>query len=72
MHKLVALAFATLAAAPMAVPALPALAVDTSIAEKCGPDGPEAYKRPGGYCEQIGANESNAAKGTDYKWPDAS
>lgn len=20
----------------------------------CGPDGPEAYKRPGGYCEQVG------------------
>jgi hypothetical protein len=34
----------------------PALAVDTSISDKCGPDAPEGYKRPGGYCEQIGSN----------------
>lgn len=22
----------------------------------CGPDAPEAYKRPGGYCEQIASS----------------
>lgn len=34
----------------------PALAVDSSISDKCGPDAPEGYKRPGGYCEQINSN----------------
>lgn len=63
MTKLITLAIAALAALSVAIPTAPSFAVDTSIAEKCGPDGPEAYKRPGGYCDQIGANESNAAKG---------
>jgi hypothetical protein len=38
--------------------AMPALAVDTSISRLCGPDAPEGYKRPGGYCDRIGANSS--------------
>jgi hypothetical protein len=32
----------------------PVLAVDTANSALCGPDAPEGYKRPGGYCEQIG------------------
>lgn len=57
MKKIIALALmtASLAAFPVATPAF---AVDTSISALCGPDGPEAYKRPGGYCEQIGSNNS--------------
>ncbi len=31
----------------------------------CGPGGPEAYKRAGGYCEQIGANDSLVKEGED-------
>jgi hypothetical protein len=42
----------SLAAFPAATPSF---AIDASISAKCGPDAPEAYKRPGGYCEQIGA-----------------
>lgn len=50
---------ALVAASIIAFPvATPTLAVDTSISAKCGPDGPESYKRPGGYCDQIGANHS--------------
>lgn len=56
MNKLFAL---VLVGATLVVSA-PAFAVDTSISALCGPDGPESYKRPGGYCEQIGSNESNA------------
>lgn len=54
MNKIIALALvgATLLASA------PAFAVDTTISALCGPDGSEAAKRPGGYCEQIGANES--------------
>ena len=46
----------------------PAFAVDTSISTLCGPDGPEAYKRPGGYCEQIGNNDSQAKNDHDHPW----
>ena len=42
-----------LATSFLALAAAPAMAM--SNAEKCGPDGPEVYKRPGGYCEQINA-----------------
>jgi len=56
----VALLATSLAAFPIATPSF---AVDTSISAKCGPDGPEAYKRPGGYCEQIGANSSTSDSG---------
>lgn len=67
MTKFATVALAALLATGVAIPAAtPAFAVDTSISEKCGPDGPEAYKRPGGYCEQIGANQSNAAKGEHH------
>lgn len=57
MKKIIALALvaASLTAFPVATPAF---AVDTGISALCGPDGPEAYKRPGGYCEQIGSNSS--------------
>ena len=46
----------------------PASAVDTSISKLCGPDAPEAYKRPGGYCEQIASNESAATNDKDLPW----
>ncbi|WP_423068005.1 hypothetical protein [Devosia sp. CN2-171] len=57
MKNFIALALvaASLTAFPVATPAF---AVDTSISALCGPDGPESYKRPGGYCEQIGSNNS--------------
>ena len=42
-----------LATSFLALAAAPAMAM--SVAEKCGPDGPEVYKRAGGYCEQINA-----------------
>lgn len=60
-----ALAIASLTAFPIATPSF---AVDTSISEKCGADAPEAYKRPGGYCDQIGANGSlsNQDKNCNY------
>ncbi|WP_423065999.1 hypothetical protein [Devosia sp. CN2-171] len=63
MNKIIALVLvsATLLASA------PAFAVDTSISTLCGPDAPEAYKRPGGYCEQIGKNESEAAK-SEHPW----
>ena len=38
--------------------AAPALAAAPGANGLCGPDAPEAYKRPGGYCEAIGANGS--------------
>ncbi len=45
----------------------PALAADSSTSPLCGPDAPEGYKRPGGYCEQIGTNSlaSSDSQGTD-------
>jgi hypothetical protein len=57
MTKIIALALlgTIIAVAPVATPAL---AVDTDISALCGPDAPEAYKRAGGYCEQIGENKS--------------
>ena len=50
MNKIIALAF--LAASALAIPAAPVLA-NSAIDSYCGPDAPEGYKRPGGYCEQI-------------------
>jgi len=41
--------------------ATPSFAIDARISAKCGPDAPEAYKRPGGYCEQIGAYGSESS-----------
>jgi hypothetical protein len=52
---------ATLLATSMLVmAAAPAMAM--TIAEKCGPDGPEVYKRAGGFCEVIGNNDSIASE----------
>jgi len=52
-----------LATSVLALMAAPAMAM--SNAEKCGPDGPEVYKRVGGYCEQIGTTHSLAGDHTD-------
>ncbi len=52
------------------VASAPAFAVDTSISALCGPEGAEAYKRPGGYCEQIAANQSLVENEKDYPWYD--
>lgn len=57
MNKTVAL----LLVSATLVASAPAFAVDTTISALCGSEGPDAYKRPGGYCEQIGANQSIAA-----------
>jgi hypothetical protein len=45
----VALLLATSAAFPIATPVF----ADSSTNPLCAPDAPEAYKRPGGYCEQL-------------------
>lgn len=57
MKNIIALALvaASLTAFPVATPAF---AVDTGISALCGPDAPDGYKRPGGYCDQIGSNKS--------------
>lgn len=51
MKKILAIALllATSAAFPVATPVL----ADSSTNPLCGPDAPEGYKRPGGYCEQL-------------------
>ena len=68
MKTIIALALATtiIAGAPLA--ATQAFAVDSSISKLCGPDAPEAYKRPGGYCEQISDNKSPATQSGGYPW----
>lgn len=45
----VALLIASVGAIPTVTPAF----ADSSNDRLCGPDAPEGYKRPGGYCEQI-------------------
>jgi hypothetical protein len=55
LATLLATSFIALAAAP---------AMAMSNAEKCGPDGPEVYKRAGGYCEQLNAG-SMGSQSTD-------
>src|SRR5688500_3550655 len=45
----VALLIASTAAFPVATPVFAGSSNDAL----CGPDAPEGYKRPGGYCEQI-------------------
>lgn len=54
MNKMLAvtLLIATAAAFPVATPSLAGTAVAANDG-LCGPNGPEAYKRPGGYCEQV-------------------
>lgn len=57
MQKIIALAF--VASALVAFPvATPSFAGNPSLSAFCGPDAPEAYKRAGGYCEQIASNDS--------------
>ena len=57
MQKTIALAL--LAASIVAFPvATPSFAYDASKSALCGPDAPEGYKRPGGYCEQISGSGS--------------
>ena len=53
MKKLVACLFA---AAAMTAAPLPALALEVAVA--CGPDVPESWKRPGGYCDKISGGGS--------------
>ncbi|WP_055049289.1 hypothetical protein [Devosia sp. A16] len=57
MQKTIALALlaASLAAFPVATPSF---AFDASKSVLCGPDAPEGYKRPGGYCDVITQNKS--------------
>ena len=64
MNKLIATLLAT---SVLAFAAAPAMAL--SNAEKCGPDGPEVYKRAGGYCEQIGNLNSQASDASDDEYP---
>jgi len=52
-----------LATTVLVVSVAPAMAL--SNAEKCGPDGPEVYKRPGGYCEQISSTNSLGGQSND-------
>ena len=54
MKKIIAL----LLVSATLVASAPAFAGDTSTSPLCAPDAPEAYKRPGGYCEQIASNKS--------------
>ena len=56
MKKFIAitLLLASAAAFPVAAPAF----ADSTNDALCGPDGPEGYKRPGGYCEQINSKGS--------------
>ena len=52
-------ALALLAASIVAFPvATPSFAFDASQRTLCGPDAPEGYKRPGGYCDTITQNKS--------------
>lgn len=57
VQKIIALAL--LATSLVAFPvATPSFAVEKGIQALCGPDAPEAYKRDGGYCDQVGSNDS--------------
>lgn len=57
MHKTIALAL--LAASLVAFPvATPSFAYDASKSTLCGPDAPEGYKHPGGFCDTITENKS--------------
>jgi len=51
LNKIIAIALllATSAAFPIVTPVL----ADSSSSALCGPDAPEGYKRPGGYCEEL-------------------
>ena len=45
----ITLLVASTAAFPLATPVF----ADSSTNALCGPDAPDGYKRPGGYCEQL-------------------
>jgi hypothetical protein len=46
---------------------------DSSTDRLCGPDAPEGYKRPGGYCDQIDSKGSlmDHKTGCDYQMVEA-
>lgn len=52
------LAAVVLALSMMGTFATPTFAVDSSISALCRDGAPEAYSRPGGYCDQIADNKS--------------
>jgi len=68
LNKIIAvtLLVASTAVFPVAAPAL----ANSSIDRLCGPDAPEGYKRPGGYCEQIDSNKSlnDGHDGCSWEW----
>jgi hypothetical protein len=41
----------------------PAFANPSAADGLCGPDGPDSYKRAGGYCEQLGYSITGTASG---------
>lgn len=63
----VALLLATSAAFPVATPVL----ADSSTDPLCGPDAPEGYKRPGGYCETIDQGSIFKSDGDDCQYIEA-
>ena len=62
MKTIIALALST-----VVLGAAPAFA-DTGSSALCGPNGPEGYKRPGGYCEQLGKNSSLVEPGAETEY----
>jgi len=58
MQKIIALALLVASLGAVPVLSTSAQAVEAGIAGHCGPDAPESYKRPGGFCEQVGSNKS--------------
>ena len=63
MNKLISLALvATVAGGLFAVS--PSFARDSDV---CGPNGPEGYKRPGGYCDQL-KEKASLAKSDKQHW----
>jgi hypothetical protein len=69
MKNILALTLMLAMAAPFGA-ITPALA-DSSNDRLCGPDAPEGYKRPGGYCDQIDSKGSlmDHQEGCDYHIP---
>ncbi|MDB5541299.1 MAG: hypothetical protein JWQ89_3026 [Devosia sp.] len=66
MKKILAvtLFLASAAAFPVATPVF----ADSSTNPLCGPDAPEGYKRPGGYCEQIDNKNSLVEDDSDCEY----
>jgi hypothetical protein len=64
------LAVALLIASAGAIPTVTPAFADSSNDRLCGPDAPEGYKRPGGYCEQIDKKGSLMDnEGCSYRLP---